>query len=323
MDGLQRQIDEKQIREMEDVAETKSQEERDQYITMLMEQQAAEDREMKRRGLKDLRSTWEVQSRLPKNNAMQKGEPVNVANCGVSAVQKFAGEDDAKLDRVRLQKEQMRSWNLQQMAEKQSTDWESKEDEERYANYVKMLTERRGILEQEECDDRKQMRVDVARENMNLSVQREQNRKLAAEREVEEKDAEVQFQLGTSLLCEDTSVAFQTTDGRVRRDGFKGYSKDQVGVFYQQNQELIKSRKADREAADQDAAWAEHSQTLRYLMEESEAERRQQGKQALMEQRSAVVAQADEERRRRTEREADRFGAIGAGYFDGFGKSVR
>lgn len=72
----------------------------------------------------------------------------------------------------------MRSWNLQQMAEKQSSDWETKEDEERYANYVKMLTERRTILEQEESDDRKQMRQDVARENMNLSLQKEQNRKV-------------------------------------------------------------------------------------------------------------------------------------------------
>lgn len=92
MDGLQRQIDEKKLREMEEVAESKSQEERDQYITMLMEQQAAEDREMKRRELKELRGTWEIQANLPKNNSSQKGEPVNVANCGVSAVQKFAGE---------------------------------------------------------------------------------------------------------------------------------------------------------------------------------------------------------------------------------------
>jgi GH18 family chitinase len=72
----------------------------------------------------------------------------------------------------------MRSWNLQQMAEKQASDWETKEDEERYANYVKMLTERRQMLEQEESDERKQNRLDVARDNMNLSVQKEQNRKV-------------------------------------------------------------------------------------------------------------------------------------------------
>lgn len=94
VDGLQKQIDEKRLRDMADVAENKAQEERDQYISMLMEQQAAEDREMKRRELKELRSTWEYQSNLPKNNAVQMGMPINVADCGVSAVQKFAGEVD-------------------------------------------------------------------------------------------------------------------------------------------------------------------------------------------------------------------------------------
>jgi SOS-response transcriptional repressor LexA len=92
VNGLQQQMDEKRLREMEEAAEARAQEERSQYITMLMEQQAAEDREMKRRELKDLRGTWEYQSNLPKNNAMRMGEPVDPANCGVAAVQKFRGE---------------------------------------------------------------------------------------------------------------------------------------------------------------------------------------------------------------------------------------
>jgi hypothetical protein len=146
---------------------------------------------------------------------------------------------------------------------------------------------------------------------------------LAMEKEKEQKKAEVQYQLGTSLLCEDTSVAFQTTDGRVRRDGFKGYSKDQVALFYQQNQDLIAQRKAEREANNQDAAWAKHSETLRYLMEESEAQRRAQAQSALMDQRATVMRQAEEERQRRKASDQDRFGSVGAGYFDGFGKSVR
>jgi hypothetical protein len=109
----------------------------------------------------------------------------------------------------------------------------------------------------------------------------------------------------------------------VRRDGFKGYSKDQVALFYKENDDLIKKKIADKAANDQDAAWAEHSSTLRYLMEESEAQRRAQAQAAMMEQRAFVQKQAEEERLRKTQREADRFGAVGAGYFDGFGTSVR
>jgi hypothetical protein len=145
-----------------------------------MEQQAAEDQEMRKRELQDLRGTWEHQASLPKNNATKRGEPIQPETCGVSAVQKFSGEDESQLDRFRLQKEQMRSWNYQQMAEKRSKEQESKEEEERYANYVKMLTERRGILEEEEAEERRQWRLSVARDNMNLSVQNEQNRKVCS-----------------------------------------------------------------------------------------------------------------------------------------------
>jgi len=323
VDALSRQIAEKEAQKISDFNELKSQEERDRYVSLLMEQQAAEDREMRNRELQDLRGTWEYQNSLPKNNAPKMGEPIIAENCGTSAVQKFSGEDDAQLDRLRLQKEQMRSWNYQQMAEKRAGDQETKDEEERYANYVKMLTERRGVLEDEEADDRKQWRLSVARDNMNLSVQKEQNRKLAAEREFEEKSAEVDYQLGTSLLCEDTSVAFKTSDGRVRRDGFKGYSKDQVALFYKENSDLIEKKKADQAANDQEAAWVEHSSTLRYLMEENEAQRRAQAQSALMDQRTFVQKQAEEERLRKTQREADRFGSVGPGYFDGFGTSVR
>jgi hypothetical protein len=109
----------------------------------------------------------------------------------------------------------------------------------------------------------------------------------------------------------------------VRRDGFKGFSKAQTQGFYKENEALAAEKRAADDAGQQDAAWFAHSQQLASLIEAAEAERAYEARATAATHRAALEAQAAEQKEREAASKANRFGGVGAGYFDGFGTSVR
>ena len=125
-----------------------------------------------------------------------------------------------------------------------------------------------------------------------------------------------------ALLCEDVRGAYGA-DGRVRRDAFKGYSQAQLALFYKENEALAVEKREAGALAKQDAAWAAHSKQLAALIEASEAEKAMDLRLAAAEHRAALESQAAEQKDRAAAAKASRFGSVGAGYFDGFGTSVR
>lgn len=123
-------------------------------------------------------------------------------------------------------------------------------------------------------------------------------------------------------MCEDVSAAYGP-DGRVRRERFKGFSKAQTQGFYKANEMMAAEKKEANVQGKEDAAWLAHSQQLASLIEASEAEKKFEAKEVSAQHRAALEAQAAEQKRREAESKANRFGAVGSGYFDGFGTSVR
>lgn len=69
-------------------------------------------------------------------------------------------------------------------------------------------------------------------ENKALAELKQTTKALEALTEAEARRLEVESQMGSGLLCEDGGRAYQSLDGRVVRDMFKGYSKDQVWHGY-------------------------------------------------------------------------------------------
>jgi len=96
-----------------------------------------------------------------------------------------------------------------------------------------------------------------------------------------------------------------------------------VRKFYAENDVLV-AEKAARKAADStEGAWAAHSANLNAVIERVEAERKANARLAVGDHAATIAAQRGEQAALRAKEKADRFGAVGAGFFDGFGTSVR
>ena len=94
------------------------------------------------------------------------------------------------------------------------------------------------------------------------------------EEEAKARDAEIEFSLNDPFLCEDTSVAV-AGDGRIRRDHFKGFSKDQTMTFYQENEKMIEAKKMGQ-SSQQDLEWNAHQAHVRNILD-SKSRLRQRG----------------------------------------------
>jgi hypothetical protein len=195
--ALNQQMAEKEARDEDESAASESRYMRERYIATLIEQREAEEREMKRRELRDLKSTWDEQAARPKNQVAKRGTPIDPRACGPAALQGFRGEDEASFDRARLQKEQMRSWSTQQTAENAARKEEATEAEARYAAYVKMLTERRGVMEQEEAMAAKEWRLRTAAENGEIEAWKASQKAASRRAEFGEKVQDVQYQMSS------------------------------------------------------------------------------------------------------------------------------
>ena len=101
---------------------------RTNQILELMDDQVSHDRHSQRLELDTYRKHFQKTHErrdfdLYDPNALKKDLPARVddndARCGISGMQRFEGEDLAYKERINLQKEQMKTWTLDQMYEKE------------------------------------------------------------------------------------------------------------------------------------------------------------------------------------------------------------
>ncbi len=78
----------------------------EQLCNYLEEKELAKQ-EVKRRELEDVQATLQHQVKQPKNNAIAKGTPLDLDNCGPSSIQRFEGEDNGYNSRKKMQQQQV------------------------------------------------------------------------------------------------------------------------------------------------------------------------------------------------------------------------
>ena len=78
-----------------------------EYINALIEQREVEERALKKQEMEALKSVWAQQQTNPKNQPSNKTDPWVPEECGLSALQSFAGEDTSSAGRMRLQQQQV------------------------------------------------------------------------------------------------------------------------------------------------------------------------------------------------------------------------
>merc|ERR1711988_1111972 len=98
----------------------------------------------------------------------------------------------------------------------------------------------------EEGGDAKKRAMELASQNVVLASEVAQQNLQKKEAERNEQRSEIDFCMNDPFLCEDTSVA-DAGNGRIRRDHFKGFSKNQTMGFYQENEKMIQAKKGANE----------------------------------------------------------------------------
>lgn len=106
--------------------------------------------------MNQMKQSWEESIYKRKEIASQP-PPVDFdhANCSTAAALKFSGEDNNRNQRIKKQKDQMRKWIQEQVAEKAQLAHLRKEEEMSYAEMLKAIDEIRAANEKEEQDLRK------------------------------------------------------------------------------------------------------------------------------------------------------------------------
>ncbi len=140
---------------------------RNSEIDRALEAAAEEEKQMRRYQMSDLKANWEESAQLKKTmlastRSLPDYEP---ARLSVSSAQLLDGEDNNRADRAKDQKEQMRRWIQEQIAEKAYAKEMEKEEERRYGDMLKLIGDMRDAADREDTDLRKTLLDRANREN--------------------------------------------------------------------------------------------------------------------------------------------------------------
>lgn len=206
-------------------------------IERLLTASIEEERQMKEYQMNMMKQSWAdaARERAEEKNRY-KGPDFDRDNSSSSSLQKMSGEDENRIERLRLQKDQMRKWIQEQIAEKSYLNKVKHDDDMTYAEMIKAIDEIRAATEKEETEMRKYI-LDSFKSS-NLELGRTQKARNAAWNNMNKDSA-------TSLAAfdEDRGLAMDSNGRIIRVDMFKGFTAEQKRRLFQDNQDLIRHKK--------------------------------------------------------------------------------
>ncbi|DAZ96132.1 TPA: hypothetical protein N0F65_008711 [Lagenidium giganteum] len=329
--GVKNQIEEKQRERAAELEAQRRDDEEQQAIRRYLLQVESEDALAKRREMLTLRNDWKLQVAVRDDakaqDAYVRSIGIDPDVCAPGAAQKFDGEDPRRLERARLQAQQMKQWTTQQMEERKQREAQEAEDQAKYMSYLFEIERLQQSLHDATEKERAQISVEIARYNqLMLAHRREQERQRAA-LEQQQNAQEVDYTTQSYLVSENPLAAQLPgvpLDQRVRVDHWKGFSSDQTRTFLSQNDKLLADKARQQELtrqAEQDEA--KRLQALQHaLAEEALAMQRRKAQQQLQLKYSLDQQALEAAERERKNAEQAR-GKIEPGFFQGFGRSYR
>jgi len=209
----------------------------------------------------------------PKFNKLQ---PINPDYCGISSCQKFAGEDLNGKERNRMQSTKIRQWCDQQLAFKKEQEEAEKVQEKEAVEVSKIIDNMRLQNEKENNLQEKNTLYDVQLENRLLAKEKRLEKKLLQMREQQINQWEVENAKNNPILCENSNA--YGTNGRVRRDHWKGMSQQEINEIHRSNVAIAMAQKENsRLDKEEDQSWAAFEVEINSGMDahqrEEEAER--------------------------------------------------
>lgn len=237
-------------------------------VERILEQNAEEDRKLKLQQMQLLKEAWESNLRQKQLDELKyKQDKLNMESTSLSSVVLLSGEDLDRKNRIESQREQMRQWINEQLAEQNSKKQQDKSYEDKYNEMQRMLYEIRTQDEKDEEEYRKNSRLQLLRENEQLAKERQFHRESTDPNRNMSYEDKLKA-LSLDLFNEDRSIAMGE-DNRVQRvDMFKGFTNEQKQRYMQENQELARNKRELQEMERQrEIDWAKQQGLLHNILE--------------------------------------------------------
>jgi len=216
-------------------------------------------------------------------------------------------------------KAQMRSWIQDQMAQKVAL---KKQNNTGDSDYLAMLAAINEVCSEADNEEKELVKY------VNKSV-RDHNAELASmakERKMKEKEESMKSGFGyNQMLEEDKAYAFDSNGKLLRKDMFKGFTREQQNNFMKENQALIDAKMAAKEdLSDADYTYMLIQMAQMKALETAEFEEAEFKRHTNDEYLRYLNEQISSKKNQRRE-EKNYYGAgnEGDGFFDKFGTSAR
>mmetsp|Transcript_5608 Transcript_5608/g.15686 ORF Transcript_5608/g.15686 Transcript_5608/m.15686 type:complete len:371 (-) Transcript_5608:339-1451(-) len=274
-----------------------------------------------------LRAEHQAQMALPKNEMPRvSAAQVDVDACGASSAQLFAGEDRNQKERIAQERAQFAEWCMAKKAANDEKRAAEKADEMAYHEYLMAVTKAREDNEMAMKQAMSDYTRDVAAENAERARLNDESRRNQSAADEAAKQAEIAYQTESAFLTEDMGQGINPATGRVVRDRYKGFTKEETKQYFRDNDRVIEEKQVRKanEAADE-RAFAAQQAHIYGMLTEMEAERALQDQRALLMQKEELLTQRmDALAKKRRDRD-EKFGSVdnSVGFYAGFGQSCR
>lgn len=165
-------------------------------------------------------------------------------------------------------------------------------EEQRYADFLKRMTELAAKQEEIESNYHKTYKKQVQQENA-AKAHAQQLKKEQEMIKTLEEEKHVLENLSQDPMLNEANDYFDE-EGRIRRDRFRGYTTAQRNQIISENETLIQKRAEMKKMEQQnDLAWANQQEKFRQLMEEQEWYTKVQRKALALDQQQTLLQQKE------------------------------
>lgn len=312
--ALAQQVAERKLAKQREIEEGKAERARNAEIDSILEKVARDEDELRRQKAAQMREEWDAQIK-EKEYLRKQGRQNEIDSFQKDTPMEFAGDDPLHQERIAEQREQIRRWTEEDLADR---EWRrQREREEDMAQAQLNLTIDEMRLQQQEEEDRlkKEVTRKILLENNELGA-------LKAQLQEEEFRRSARDRNCTLMLGED---AVTDQYGNVsNKDSFRGYTKGQQKQLLMENEELVRLKK-EREAQERqnDEDWNRESLRLQRVMAQVELEN-ERVRAAYNDDTQAFLRNQVEEAKNRNKIDGDAdYGKIEGDFFSKFGTSCR
>lgn len=242
---------------------------------------------------RETRREWDINDPRLK----QKEPPSRIGDddvrCGPSSLQQFSGEDLMKPDRVRQQNLAQANWIEQQRFEKAMLKQAAQDEADAHAREVADITQMRNNQEDDEQATRRRLQKDMQTHNLHNTMANAHGSMLGKEAENDRNAQELEHHYTEPFLNE--SGAQHHEDGRVRRDAFKGSTRNQrMQVADMQRDQAVDNMLKREEERHEQNLFAHHSEKTRRQLVQMDRDK-QRARRAIQEQIAKENAVARQE----------------------------